>query len=157
MKENILDVLLYLFQNFMDGDFEIDPNRDFLEDQLVEAGFQQYEIDKAFLWLDDLSNREVNDRASHQDTSFRIYSDEELSHLDLECRGFLLYLENMGVLTPDTRELVIERIMALDSLDFDIDRLKWVVLMVLFNQPEDNMNYEWIENMVFDSSLESLH
>ena len=157
MKENILDVLLYLFQNFMDGDFEIEPNRDFLEDQLVEAGFQQYEIDKAFLWLDDLANREISDGSKHHDTSFRIYSDEELSNLDLECRGFLLYLENMGVLTADTRELVIERIMALDSLDFDIDRLKWVVLMVLFNQPEDHMNYEWIENMVFDSSLESLH
>ena len=157
MKENILDVLLYLFQNFMDGDFEIEPNRDFLEDQLVEAGFQQYEIDKAFLWLDDLANREISDGSQHHDTSFRIYSDEELSNLDMECRGFLLYLENMGVLTADTRELVIERIMALDSLDFDIDRLKWVVLMVLFNQPEDHMNYEWIENMVFDSSLESLH
>lgn len=157
MKENILDVLLYLFQNFMDGDFEVEPNRDFLEDQLVNAGFQQYEIDKAFLWLNDLSNREVSDAASHQDASFRVYTEEELAHLDRECRGFLLYLENMGVLTPVSRERVIERIMALDSLDFDIDRLKWVVLMVLFNQPEDNMNFEWIENMVFDNALESLH
>ncbi len=157
MKENTLDVLLYLFQNFMDGEYEIDPDRDFLENQLVEAGFQQYEIDKAFLWLDDLSNQQAKLCDSQHNASFRVYADEELSSLDLECRDFLLYLENMGVLSTENRELVIERVMALDSFDFDIERLKWVVLMVLFNQPEQNNNYEWIENMVFDSSLESLH
>ncbi len=157
MKENILDVLLYLFQNFMDGDFEIEPDRDFLEEKLDEAGFQQYEIDKAFLWLDDLSEQQEKQHNSSDRVSFRIYADEELSFLDLECRGFLLYLENMGVVSAETRELVIERVVALDADDFDIDRLKWVVLMVLFNQPEQHMSYEWIENMVFDSSLESLH
>jgi Smg protein len=157
MKENTLDVLLYLFQNFMDGDIEIDPDRDFLENQLVDAGFQKYEIDKAFLWLDDLSTQQEKQRDVLHNGSFRVYIDEELSSLDLECRDFLLYLENMGVLTPENRELVIERVMALDSFDFDIERLKWVILMVLFNQPEESSNYEWIENMVFDSSLESLH
>lgn len=157
MKENILDVLLYLFQNFMDGDFEIEPDRDFLEEKLDEAGFQQYEIDKAFLWLDDLSDHQEKQLSNTHRVSFRIYADEELSFLDLECRGFLLYLENMGVLSAETRELVIERVIALDADDFDLDRLKWVVLMVLFNQPEQHMSYEWIENMVFDSSLESLH
>ena len=157
MKENTLDVLLYLFQNFMDGEFEIDPDRDLLEDQLVEAGFQPYEIDKAFLWLDDLSTQQEKQGAIQHNGSFRVFVDEELSSLDLECRDFLLYLENMGVLTPENRELVIERVMALDSNDFDIERLKWVILMVLFNQPEESSNYEWIENMVFDSSLESLH
>lgn len=157
MKENILDVLLYLFQNFMDGDFEIEPDRDFLEEKLDEAGFQPYEIDKAFLWLDDLSTQQEKHQNNSDRASFRIYTDDELSFLDIECRGFLLYLENMGVLSAEIRELVIERVIALDTEDFDLDRLKWVVLMVMFNQPEQNMSYEWIENMVFDSSLESLH
>jgi Smg protein len=156
MKENILDVLLYLFQNFMDGDFEIEPDRHYLEEKLDEAGFQSYEIDKAFSWLDDLSGLHQKTDATDR-VSFRIYADEELSFLDLECRGFLLYLENTGVLTAETREVVIERVVALDADDFDLDRLKWVVLMVLFNQPEQDMSYEWIENMVFDSTLESLH
>lgn len=156
MKENILDVLLYLFQNFMDGDFEIEPDRNYLEEKLDEAGFQSYEIDKAFSWLDDLSG--LHHQAERSDrVSFRVYTDEELTYLDLECRGFLLYLENTGVLNAESREVVIERVVALDTEDFDLDRLKWVVLMVLFNQPEQDMSYEWIENMVFDSTLESLH
>jgi len=157
MKENVLDVLLYLFQNFMEGDIEVDPDRDYIEDQLLGAGFEQYEIDKAFVWLDDLASSQEQQQGNIKKHSFRLFSDEELRKLDLECRGFLLYLENMGVLTTDTRELVIERIMALDSDDFDIERLKWVLLMVLFNQPEQNINYELIENMVFDETVESLH
>jgi len=157
MKENVLDVLLYLFQNFMEGDIEVDPDRDYIEDQLLSAGFEQYEIDKAFIWLDELATSQEQQQSKIKKHSFRLFSDEELAKLDLECRGFLLYLENMGVLTTETRELVIERIMALDSDDFDIERLKWVLLMVLFNQPEQNINYELIENMVFDETVESLH
>jgi len=157
MKENVLDVLLYLFQNFMEGDFEVEPDREFLENQLVDAGFENSEINQAFTWLDDLATNQENQQGTIQNHSFRLYSDEELEKLDLDCRGFLLYLENMCVLTAESRELVIERVMALDSFDFDIDRLKWVVLMVLFNQPEQEMSQEWIENMVFDTHIENLH
>ncbi|MFB5206121.1 DUF494 family protein, partial [Stenotrophomonas sp. 3diitr2024] len=35
--------------------------------------------------------------------------------LDVECRGFLLYLEQHGILDADQRELVLDRAMALDQ------------------------------------------
>ncbi len=38
-------------------------------------------------------------------------------------------------LDADQRELVLDRAMALDQDELDLDDLKWVVLMVLFNQP----------------------
>ena len=41
--------------------------------------------------------------------------------------------------------------MALDTGDFDISQLKWVVLMVLFNQPGAEAAYAWMEDLVFDS------
>ena len=156
MKENVLDVLLYLFQNFIDGEIEIEPDRDYIEEQLMDAGFDEHEIDKAFIWLDDLATKQ-QEQGPLRPHSFRQFTEEEMDKVDLECRGFLLYLENMGVLTPETRELAIERVMALDSHEFDIERLKWVLLMVLFNQPEQHINYELIENMVFDEQVEHLH
>jgi len=160
MKENVLDVLLYLFQNFMDGDdseLDAEPDRELLENQLVNAGFQDYEINQAFTWLDDLATNQENNQGVILNHSFRLFTDEESDKLDVDCRGFLLYLENMCVLTAESRELVIDRVMALDSYDFDIERLKWVVLMVLFNHPEQDMSLEWIENMVFDTHVENLH
>ena len=140
MKENVLDVLLYLFQNYMDGEVDIEPDRETLEEELLEAGFPHAEINKAFEWLDGLAENQDNQEDTAQGT-----------------RSFRYYTENTGVVNSRTRELIIERVMALDSSEIDIDRLKWVILMVLFNQPEQDGNYEWIENMVFDSTVDSLH
>ena len=63
----------------------------------------------------------------------------------------------MGILTPANRELAIDRIMALDSEDFDLEQLKWVVLMVLFKQPGQEAAYAWMEDLVFDNTSNSLH
>jgi Smg protein len=47
--------------------------------------------------------------------------------------------------------------MALESEDFDLDQLKWVVLMVLFNQPGHEAAYTWVEDLVFDDTVNCLH
>jgi Smg protein len=158
MKQNVLDVLMYLFQNYMDSEFEIEPDRDSLNIELQEAGFLHSEIDRAFDWLDELAANQESDESDDQTSgSIRIYTDQEAEKLDLECRGFLFHLERAGILSSSARELVIDRVMALETGDVDIERLKWVVLMVLFNQPEQDVSYEWIENVVFDNVVDCLH
>ena len=54
--------------------------------------------------------------------------------LDAECRGFLITLEQSGMLTPETRELVLERSLAASGAALSLDQLKLIVLMVLWNQ-----------------------
>ena len=56
-----------------------------------------------------------------------------------------------------TRELVIDRVMALDTETIDLEQLKWVVLMVLFNQPGKEPLYGWMEDFVFDGQAGLLH
>ena len=34
--------------------------------------------------------------------------------------------------------------------EIDLDQLKWVVLMVLFNQPGRESAYAWMEDLVID-------
>jgi len=63
----------------------------------------------------------------------------------------------MGVLNPASRELVIDRAMALENEDFDIEQLKWVILMVMFNQPGEEAAYAWVEDMVFENTASCLH
>jgi Smg protein len=158
MKENMLDVLMYLFQNYMDGELEFEPDRDTLHTELLEAGFVPPEIDKAFDWLDGLASIQDTPQAGAQaNNSFRFYTELEREKLDLECLNVLIYLERMGVMNSAIRELVIDRIMALDAGDIDVERLKWIILMVLFNQPDQDISYEWVENVVFDSAAEILH
>lgn len=158
MKENVLDVLMYLFQHYMDEEPDIEPDRETLQGALLEAGFLHTEIDKAFDWLDGLAMGHEDNKSSGQTLpSTRVYVEQETNMLDLECRGFLLYLEHTGVLNPVSRELVLDRVMALDTTDIDVDHLKWVILMVLFNQADQEISFDWIENVVFDSAAEYLH
>ena len=41
--------------------------------------------------------------------------------------------------------------------DIDIEQVKWVVLMVLFNQPGQEANYAWMEDLMFDTEQEYRH
>ena len=87
----------------------------------------------------------------------RVFHGPELEKLDVECRGFLLFLEQHGVLDADQRELVLDRAMALDQDELDLDDLKWVVLMVLFNQPGSEAAYAWMETQMFADEPEPVH
>ena len=66
-------------------------------------------------------------------TSFRAFAPRELAKLDAQCRGFVITLEQSGILTPQTRELVLERSLAATGASLSLDQLKLIVLMVLWN------------------------
>ena len=159
MKENVLDVLMYLFQNYMyDDDTDVEPDRESVETELLEAGFPSHEIQKALDWLDDLVDRQETPIAvGNAERSFRIYTPQETGKLDVECRGFLLFLEQTGILSAETRELVIDRVMALNSEDMDLSQLRLIILLVLFNQPGQEEAYAWMEDLVFDDVVDNIH
>jgi len=159
MKETVLDVLMYLFDNFVEEDIEFSPDQNALKTQLKEAGFGGQEVDKAFDWLEGLTlQKDSNESTSSSDKkSMRLFNDAELEKLNAECRGFLLYLEHAGVLNLHERELVIDRVMALETDEINIQQLKWVVLMVLFNQPDKEAAITWMEDIVMVDTNTNLH
>jgi len=157
MKENVFDVLMYLFENYyMDDDNPVAPDRDSVQQELSKAGFPLEEIDRAFNWMEGLASA-PSAVSTQAERSIRLFSEAEMNRLDTECRGFILYLEQMGVLTPASRELAIDRAMALENEYFDIDQMKWVIMMVLFNQPGEEAAYAWVEDLVFDNMASGLH
>lgn len=156
MKESILDVLLYLFEHYFTEDADLVRDRDSLQTGLLKAGFSPAEITRAFDWLDALAEQRPAAPSIRPNGPTRVYFGPELDRLDVECRGFLLLLEQHGVLDACQRELVLDRVMALDQDELDLDDLKWVVLMVLFNQPGAEAAYAWMETQMFDEP-ESVH
>lgn len=150
MKETVLDVLMYLFECFVDSDDEPEPDRNELKEELERAGFREREIDRALDWLDGLNLTELPaDTPAPRGATVRIYDRLEQERLDPQCRGYMLHLEQIGILSPTQRELVIDRLMALDGSDIDIEQLKWVVMMVLFSQPGQEQAYARMEDLVF--------
>ncbi len=157
----MFDILMYLFENFIHSEAEIMVDQDELTEELRRAGFHQDEIYKALSWLERLA--ELQDSAAQpylratETSSTRVFTAEESMRLDVESRGFLLFLEQANVLDSQTREMVIDRVMELDIEEFCLDDLKWVVLMVLFNAPGREGAYSQMEDLIFDLNEGYLH
>jgi len=158
MNETVLDVLMYLFENFSDQDYEQSPDQMVLREELLQAGFGEREIDRALDWLEELATTDSLPFANNPaKRSMRVYNMRELARLDADCRGYLLYLEQIGILSSVQRELVLDRLMALDAVDIDVDQVKWVVLMVLFSQPGEESAFSRMEDLVFEEDAGSMH
>lgn len=129
----MFDILVYLFENDLHPESWVGGEA--LAGTLAEAGFDDDEISEALHWLTEL--REVATQPllrEPQADSLRIYTADEASRLDVECRGFLAFLETSGAIDAATRELIVGRALALDGFRLDVHRLKIIVLMVLWQQ-----------------------
>ncbi|MDT7525693.1 MULTISPECIES: DUF494 family protein [Idiomarinaceae] len=157
----MFDILMYLFENYIHSDMEVVVNHDELTDELTRAGFHRQEIQKALAWLERLADLQESDLKAglnrSQSKSTRAYTAEEVARIDCASRGFIMYLENLGVLDFATREMVIDRVMELDAKEFTLDDLKWVVLMVLFNVPGHEDAYNQMEGLLFEEPDGLLH
>ncbi|MEH8022357.1 MULTISPECIES: DUF494 family protein [Rheinheimera] len=157
----MFDILVYLFENYIHNESDIYVNHADLTKELSRAGFHDDDIFKALKWLDNLSalqESHVKPYLSHGiSNATRIYSAPELAKMDVECRGFLLFLEQINVLGALTREMVIDRVMDLDSNSISLEDLKWVVLMVLFNVPGNESAYAQMEDLIFEEPEGPLH
>jgi Smg protein len=60
-------------------------------------------------------------------------------------------------LQPAQRELVIDRLLALDHDEIDVEQAKWVVMMVLFSQPGQQEAYAKMEDLVFADDSAWVH
>jgi Smg protein len=158
MYDNMVDVLIYLYENYMDGEDQPPTDQGELEDELSQAGFSNREIHKALRWLDELAARaETPPCHGHAVGSIRVYTVDESAKLDLDARGFLHFLEQNGFLDPATRELAIDRALAIDHGTVGVDELKWVVLLVLMNRPGREDAFTQMEDLVYNDEPEYLH
>lgn len=137
----MFDVLVYLYETYYRP--EACPDSEALVKKLSAVGFEEEEISKALGWLTDLAEttNEFSDRYPQQ-TAFsfgiRIYARQELDVLGTEGAGFIQFLESAKVLNPIQREIVVERAMAAnDGREVSLDKLKVIVLMVMWSQGKE--------------------
>jgi Smg protein len=164
MTTSVLDILIYVFDRYMLDEAPEMLERDDLARDLERAGFGHAHVERALDWLAALveaANRSAERSASVASTAeagdsrdrasatgaFRVFSECEAARLSTECRGFLMTLERLGVLTAQQREIVVERMLALDADELDTEQLKWVVLMVLSSQPDGGQAFARMEDL----------
>jgi len=83
--------------------------------------------------------------------STRIYSELEKTLLTSDCISFLIHLEQNQIITSVSREVILDRVIALD-VELELDQLKWIIMIVLYSQPGEENAYAWMENLIFETS-----
>lgn len=125
----MIDILVYLFENYLP---DACPSGGALAKKLSAAGFETDEIDAALTWLDGLGGeRSALCRVTETD-AMRIFTADEERRLSVECRGFLAFLDQAEALDLPLREAIIERALALPDPVIGLDRLKVIVLAVIW-------------------------
>jgi len=159
MKETVFDVLMFIFDNYIEDSMEMNPDQESLKFELKQAGFPDSQVNKAFDWLEGLASQKdlIQKGNLAENNTLRVFNDNEMEKLSTECRGFLLFLEQTGVLDAYDREVAIDRLMALETEEIDIQQLKWVILMVLLNQPGKEAACTWMEDIFMDDVVPGLH
>ena len=157
---SVLDILIYVFDRYMLVEAPAVPRREHLAQDLEHAGFTPAKVERALDWLTDLAfgpGRESPTETGAPPHGVRVFSDGELMRLSTECRGLLLTLERARVLTTQQREVVIDRILALDAEEPDTEQLKWVVLMVLSSQPGCELAVERLGGLMLEAPVNAPH
>jgi Smg protein len=155
IKQSVVDVLMFLFERYLDDDetsetSRVMDERDSIQLRLEEMGFHNREINLAFDWLEDLAGLQDRQQFSPlSETSTRIFSEQEKKLISTESIGFLHFLEQTNILTPITRELILDRVVALGQ-PLDEEQMKWIIMIVLHAHPGEEHTLALMENFIFD-------
>lgn len=131
----MFDILVYLFENYAQpGCF---PPSSTLMRKLAAVGFERDDISAALDWLaalDGLRSTSLLPRTCTSSASQRVWTEQEQARLPVECRGYLQFLQDAGVIDELLRELIAERALALPGHGVPLARLKIIALMVIWRR-----------------------
>ena len=157
----MFEVLVYMFENFIDGQFRPDENT--LSQELAAAGFNEQDIHHAFNWFNQLERKtsQPNICNAPKHTSSRIFTEDEYKKLSLESLSFLLFLVQANILNTMQRELILELALKLPQETITHDEFRWVILMTTWatSQAHEHhaKDYMLVEDVLMNKQKPTLH
>jgi Smg protein len=146
-KTSILSVLMYVFERFTEFDgVTIESQDDSIVKEMLQAGFNVNDVENALLWFSDL-NHLLCESKSNKSTqgAFRIYTDHENNKLQAPAKQYLETLTHSNVIHASEREIILDRLMALNSGYIDTHDVKWVTMLVLFGASEGTQSIHLLD------------
>ena len=129
-----------------------------IRDHLIDAGFQDAAIDHAMDWVEIFKNpKEGMMLHSPSNSSVRILSDDEKNLLDVECQNYISRLEKFGLLTPEKRELLIDKLTSIGFEPMDLEVVKALSILMLFQEPSVEVRLHAYENEEIIDSPKTLN
>lgn len=151
----MFDILMFLFESYFHAGRY--PNSDRLSRKLSAAGFEDEDIHLALTWLSGLEQlNKANYPSAINESSGRFYADLEIKRISFEVRCFLTFWEQNKIITPVEREMILDRAVALNRENLPLDKIKLIVLMVLWNQRQD-LDPLIVEDLLTPADSSHLH
>lgn len=146
----MFEILMYLFESYFDAGSYPEPDK--LSRKLSAAGFEGDEISEALTWLSALQEQNPDSYPdSLEHTGHRHFAELELQLISDEARQFLLFAEQQQLISAVEREMIIDRSVALKQENLALDKLKLIMLMVLWNRHQD------LDPLLIEELLTPLH
>ena len=153
----MFDLLVYMFEKYLSSKNNLDFANMSLE--LEAAGFNNKDIESALDWFTELKEMSEKIPQSHSlklNNKLRIYTAKEKEKFSFDGLGFILFLEQAHVLNSVEREIIIDRAMALNQAIINIDEVRWIVMMTLWNNGREN-DYLFVEDSLYRTEQLVLH
>lgn len=146
----MFEILMYLFESYFDAGSYPEPDK--LSRKLSAAGFEEEEISDALTWLSALQQQTSdNYPADLRHSGVRCFAELEKLRIGDEARQFLMFAEQQHMISAVEREMVLDRAIALQQESLGVDKLKLIMLMVLWNRHQD------LDPLLVEELLSPLH
>jgi Smg protein len=146
----MFEILMYLFESYFDAGSYPEPDK--LSRKLSAAGFEDEEINDALTWLSALQDQSPDSYpVTLEHNGQRHFAELELQLISYEARQFLLFAEQQHLISAVEREMIIDRSVALKQENLALDKLKLIMLMVLWNRHQD------LDPLLIEELLTPLH
>ncbi len=112
---------------------ELFDEEDRIMQKLVSVGYHLHEADAALTLMQSLVKKQVENYFGRDaSTGMRTMSNEERSRFTADAFGFAVKLGDLGVLSEDQREELLEQAMNLYSGRIEIGHIKTLIAYLLF-------------------------
>ena len=152
----MFEVLVFMFEHYIAH--RALPDQAIMTQELSAAGFEQSDIVGAFDWFHVMKANLIEPPAiyAHQQTSMRMFSDSEYKKISLESISFLIFLQQASVINDVERDLIVERAMALKQEHINIEEMRWITMIALWNAGREK-DYLFVEDALFNPRGLTLH
>ena len=119
-----------------------------LDQELVGRGYSSKEIEQAMFWFSSQRRSGVLYARSSTKPAHRVLSPWESMCLDSDAYGYLLHLQNLGIIDQDQFEKIVTRILPIGGEKLPLGELKTLAGYIIFNVGAEDHDDESFD--VFD-------
>lgn len=137
MRERVL-AIVNLIAKYVLGAKDAPINEQELVAELMSVGFDAEEINDAFSWMESAALQGVDRESATTELktppTYRLFSREEQQALSTEGIGFLVKIRNMGLLSDEAQEEIIERAVRAAEDPLNLQEVKMIAALTILSR-----------------------